>query len=103
MLTSRLKDVALPPEPLPGIRIYAELFVPPNGDEATVVLLIVDTILYVIGPNGPPVEQQSGPPATPKYSTVKSWLPFEQVFAGHVFGSGKMVKTLPTSKRSQSF
>ncbi len=103
MLTSRLKDVAFPPEPLSGIKIYAELFVPPNGDEATVTLLIVDTVLYVIGPKGPPVEQQSGPPATPMYSTVKSWLPFEQVFAGHEVGSGEMVKTLPTSKRSQSF
>ena len=45
METSRLKDVAFPPEPLPGIKIYAELFVPPNGDEATVALLIVDTVL----------------------------------------------------------
>jgi hypothetical protein len=63
MFTFNVNAVPFPPVLLAGIVKTAELFVPPNGDEIAVGVLSVK--LYVIGANGPPVEQQFGPAGIP--------------------------------------
>ena len=44
---------------------YAELLIPPNGEEATVAFVTVWFSVYSIGNTGPAVEQQSGAPERP--------------------------------------